>query len=136
MSEAVSYIVVDPGDQLVKLRLEIETSEDEKRGRRFLLKTTAAEEILSLSDIKSQFAFSPNPVSAADGYKLNVSSALLAGDAATFKMTDVAGKQVEVNVERKSDEAWAVNMGNLPKGIYFLTVSGDGFSITERLIKR
>ena len=135
MSEGVTYTVVDTANQILKLRLEIKTSEGEKKDREIVLKIMAVEEILSLSDIKSQFRFNPNPVTAAEGFKLSVSSALLVGNAATFKMSDVAGRQVEVNVERKSNEVWIVDMENLSKGIYLLTVSGDGFSFIERLIK-
>ncbi len=51
---------------------------------------------LSLSEIKSQFVFSPNPVTAAEGFKLNVSSTLLAGNATTFQ-NERCGRQAGSN---------------------------------------
>lgn len=74
------------------------------------------------------FRISPNPVQAA----LELSD--LPPLAATFTVTSLSGAKV---MEQQVDASYPVlNVGHLPEGMYFLTVSGEGMMpVTRRFIK-
>jgi len=52
----------------------------------------------------------------------------------TIKLTDLAGKQINVEFDKQNSNTFVLDVSNLESGIYFVTVSTYGGSKTKRLI--
>lgn len=86
----------------------------------------------SSSEIKNNFSFVLYPNPARDEITL-VSSRIAAGNKIT--VTDALGKIATAYSINQSASNFKINTSSLQSGIYFITVSGDGFSVVKKMIK-